>query len=167
MDGENREQANAQARAEEWLVWEDAIPLRRELGLALRQDPAARRAARSAAAKYGTGGLTEAMVLAGFLEKEGLLVFESVEDPPEPPRPAARRLRLKPVDLRSAVGMSASEEGAACRVLAGAGALELRAEEGYRLLLSREDAPDGEPLYYVLRLETLEFLVDRVQEKGS
>lgn len=160
-DREREENLNAQARLEEWLLPEESIPLRKDVGAALRVDPAARRASRSAAAKYGTGGVVEAMVLAGFLQKEGELVYERGEISGGEDEAVARRMTVPPGGLREGTGMGDAEERAACRVLAGVGVLEIRAAGDGRIYPSREEAPDDEPVVYVLRLRPLEALAER------
>lgn len=163
-DREREEDLNARARLEEWLLPEDSVPLRKDVGVALRFDPEAKSASRSAAAKYGTGGVVEAMVLAGFLEKEGELVYERGEISGEDDEAVARRLTVPPGGLREGTGMGDSQERAACRVLAGVGVLEIRDADAGRIYASRDRAPDDGPLVYVLLLRPLEALVERVRD---
>lgn len=161
---DNEDRLNARARAEEWILAEDAIALRKDVGVGLRADPVARRASRSAAAKYGTGGIVEAMALAGFLEKGGEAVYERGELSGEVEEPTAKRLAISPDGLRDGTGMGDAEEKAACRVLTAAGVLEIRDATDDRLYPSREEAPDDATLVYVLRLQPLEALVERGRE---
>jgi hypothetical protein len=161
---DNEDQLNARARVEEWILAEDAIALRKDVGVGLRADPAARRASRSAAAKYGTGGVVEAMVLVGFLEKEGEAVHERGEFSGEDEEPTAKRLPIPPDGLGDSTGMGDAEEKAACRVLTAAGVLEIRDAGDDRLYPSREEAPADATLIYVLRLRPLKALMERGQE---
>lgn len=166
MEGKDAEaRLNALAKLQEWILPEDSISLRREVVDALRADSAATKGSRSAAAKYGSGGLVEAMVLVGLLEKEGERVYERGELSPSGESLVAWRLMLSGEGLRDATGMSETEERAACRVLGSAGVLEIRTADDYRLLPSREDAPDGEQVFYVLRLEPLAAMVERVRRE--